>query len=139
MADWITWSVIALVAVVLELFTGTFYLLMLAVGLAAGALAALGGLSTVVQALIAAVVAAVATELLRRKRGTATRIDASVNPDVNLDIGQQVNVDTWNGTRARVLYRGAQWDAELAPGAEARPGAYRIMQVLGSRLILSNQ
>lgn len=139
MADWITWSVIALVAVVLELFTGTFYLLMLAVGLAAGALAALAGLSTVVQALIAAVVAAVATELLRRKRGTATRVDASVNPDVNLDIGQQVNVDTWNGTHARVLYRGAQWDAELAPGAEARSGPYRIAQVLGSRLILSNQ
>lgn len=33
MDDWMTWFVLAGVLVVLELFTGTFYLLMIAVGL----------------------------------------------------------------------------------------------------------
>ena len=36
MADWINWLVAAGVLVVLELFTGTFYLLMMAIGLGFG-------------------------------------------------------------------------------------------------------
>ena len=56
MADWINWLVAAGVLVVLELFTGTFYLLMIAIGLGFGALAALGGMSGAVQTIVAAVV-----------------------------------------------------------------------------------
>ncbi|HCN90871.1 MAG TPA: NfeD family protein, partial [Oxalobacteraceae bacterium] len=36
MTDWIVWSVLAGILVILELFTGTFYLLMIAIGFAAG-------------------------------------------------------------------------------------------------------
>src|SRR5471032_42773 len=37
MADWMHWLIAAGVVVILELFTGTFYLLMIAIGIAAGA------------------------------------------------------------------------------------------------------
>ena len=41
MADWIMWLVAAGVLVALELFSGTFYLLMVAIGALAGGLQAL--------------------------------------------------------------------------------------------------
>lgn len=50
------WWLMAGVAVVAELLTGTFYLLMLAVGLAAGALAAHAGLGNTAQILVSALV-----------------------------------------------------------------------------------
>ena len=52
------WWLMAGVAVATELLTGTFYLLMLAIGLAAGALAAHAGLGTTAQILVRAVVGA---------------------------------------------------------------------------------
>ncbi|TFI49403.1 NfeD family protein, partial [Diaphorobacter sp. DS2] len=52
------WWLMAGVAVVAELLTGTFYLLMLAVGLAAGALAAHAGLGNTAQILVSALVGA---------------------------------------------------------------------------------
>ncbi|MFS2021308.1 NfeD family protein, partial [Massilia sp. CT11-108] len=42
MAEWMGWLVAAGVLVILELFTGTFYLLMIAIGLAAAAIACPG-------------------------------------------------------------------------------------------------
>ena len=45
MTDWMSWLVVAGILVIAELFTGTFYLLMIAIGLSAGALAALAGAS----------------------------------------------------------------------------------------------
>jgi hypothetical protein len=43
MSDWMIWFMFAGVLVILEIATGTFYLLMLGIGLAAAGLAALGG------------------------------------------------------------------------------------------------
>jgi hypothetical protein len=37
---------------------------------------------------------------------------------------------------ARVMYRGAMWDVELAPGQAAAPGVFTIREVRGSRLIV---
>jgi hypothetical protein len=60
------------------------------------------------------------------------------NPDVNLDIGQAVQVDRWDGNgRARTAYRGAMWDVELLPGEPAVPGRYLIREIDGSCLRLS--
>jgi membrane protein implicated in regulation of membrane protease activity len=138
MADWINWLVAAGVLVVLELFSGTFYLLMIAIGLGFGALAALGGMSAPVQTIVAAVVGVIATGLLHRSRlGNPTRGDPARDPNVNIDIGQPVTVDQWQHGRARVMYRGALWDVELAHGAAAQPGVFRIVEVQGSRLIVS--
>lgn len=138
MADWSFWFVAAGVTVILELFSGTFYLLMIAIGMAAGGLAALAAAGMPLQTLVAATVGIVATAVLRRSKfGRPTRTDAARDPNVNLDIGQTVHVPQWQDGTARVMYRGALWDVELAPGAAPAPGVYTIREVRGSRLIVA--
>jgi membrane protein implicated in regulation of membrane protease activity len=139
MTSWMLWLALAGGLIILELFSGTFYLLMIALGTLAGALTALAGASEAVQMLVAAAVGAAATALLRRKR--PRRPTPSHDPNINLDIGQTLHVPHWhasNGT-ARVTYRGAMWDVDLAPGAVAKPGQFVIREIRGSRLIVSNQ
>jgi membrane protein implicated in regulation of membrane protease activity len=139
MSDWSYWLAAAGVTVILELFSGTFYLLMIAIGLVAGAVAAFLGLGEVAALLIAAVVGVAATFVLRRSRygKQQQRVQAERDPNVNLDIGQTVNVPAWQDGAARVMYRGALWDVELAPGSTAAPGPYTIREVRGSRLIVA--
>ncbi|MFP8778050.1 NfeD family protein [Hydrogenophaga sp. RWCD_12] len=136
MAESTVWWLLAAAMVALELFTGTFYLLMLSIGLAAGALAAHLGLSETTQLVVAALVgssAVVLCHLVKRRRNG----DPSVRSlrSVNLDIGETLQVDHWqpDGT-AQVRYRGAQWTVVLAPGQTAAPGTYRINELVGSRL-----
>ncbi|QBE65750.1 NfeD family protein [Pseudoduganella lutea] len=137
MADWIMWLIVAGALVALELFSGTFYLLMLALGALAGALVAALHVDVPGQMLAAALVAVIATVLLRRRRrNEPARVDAARDPNVNLDIGQPVQVPHWNGHTARVMYRGALWDVELAPGAPAEAGTFTIREVRGSTLIV---
>ncbi|NNG21746.1 NfeD family protein [Telluria aromaticivorans] len=139
MTDWMSWLVAAGILVVAELFTGTFYLLMIAIGLGAGALAALSGASGSTQTFVAAVVGLAATAILHRSRfGRPARSEASRDRNVNIDIGQRVVVSNWQDGRARAMYRGALWDIELGPGAQPEAGDFRIVEVLGSRLIVSN-
>lgn len=144
MADWSLWLIAAGIAVTVELFIGTFYLLMIAIGLAAGALAAATGLALPIQTLFAAIIGVLATVLLRRSRfgKTGTRLGAGRDPNVNLDVGQTVNVPAWQDGVARVMYRGALWDVELEDSAvqaqtRAAPGQYVIREVRGSRLIVA--
>jgi membrane protein implicated in regulation of membrane protease activity len=139
MAEWMGWLVAAGVLVILELFTGTFYLLMIAIGLAIGGLVALLGAGGPVQTIAAAAVGVLATALLHRSRfGRPARHDAARDRNVNLDIGQRVTVPGWEHGRARVMYRGALWDVELGQGATPQAGEYRIVEVQGSRLVVSN-
>jgi membrane protein implicated in regulation of membrane protease activity len=139
MADWMNWLIAAGILVILELFTGTFYLLMIAIGLAFGALAALLGWSVPAQTIVAAVVGVIATGLLHRSRlGRPHKGNAARDHNVNLDIGQSVEVPTWQAGHARVMYRGALWDVELGPGAKPEAGRFKIVEVQGSRLIVSN-
>ncbi len=140
MADWVMWLVAAGVLVALELFSGTFYLLMIAIGALAGALLAFLRVDLPGQMLAASLVGIVATVLLRRSRfaraggsGNAAR-----DPNVNLDIGQTVQVTHWENGAARVMYRGALWDVELAPGAASQAGIFTIREVRGSKLIVSD-
>ena len=63
------WWLLAGGVVAAELLTGTFYLLMLAVGLAAAAIAAHLGLSTALQIVTAAVVGGRAAQAPRRPIG----------------------------------------------------------------------
>lgn len=138
MSDSTVWWLLAGAAVALELFTGTFYLLMLAVGMAAGALAAHAGLGTTVQLIAAAVVgsAAVVAWYFIKKRGAG---DPSVRAmrSVNLDIGEVLQIDEWHadGT-ASVKYRGAQWTVIQRPGNPPVPGAYRVAELVGNRLLV---
>jgi membrane protein implicated in regulation of membrane protease activity len=113
--------------------------LMIAIGMAFGAVAAVFGFSLPLQILVAAVIGVAATGILHRSRfGRPMRQDAARDPNVNIDIGQSVQVDTWNDGKARVMYRGAQWDVDLAPGAVAAAGSFRIVEIRGSRLVVGN-
>ena len=140
MADWMTWFVAAGVVVVFELFTGTFYLLMIAIGLAFGGGAAMLGMDTPAQTIVAAVVGVAATGLLHRSRfgRKAQGGEAARDPNVNIDIGQSLKVEGWDDGKARVMYRGALWDVELGPGAVPQAGNFKIVEVQGSRLIVAN-
>lgn len=132
------WWIAAGALIVTELFTGTFYLLMIAVGLLAGGIAFAVGLALHVQMGVAALVALIAVVLLRRSRfGSWKRRDASRDTAVNLDIGATVEVRHWHDGRARAMYRGAQWDVELAPGESEGARWYRITALEGSRLVVA--
>ncbi|MFM0135699.1 NfeD family protein [Caballeronia grimmiae] len=132
------WWIAAGVLIVTELFTGTFYLLMIALGLLAGGVAFAVGLALHVQLGVAALVALVAVVLLRRSRfGSWKRRDASRDTAVNLDIGATVEVAQWHDRRARAMYRGAEWDVELAPGESEGARLYCITALEGSRLVVA--
>jgi membrane protein implicated in regulation of membrane protease activity len=133
------WWVLAVGIGILELLSGTFYLLVIAAGCgAAGVLAALGG-PLWTQFAAAAVVCVAGTAWARRARAGAPRpAPAGQNADVIADIGQRVHVRAWDvDGPTRVQYRGTQWTVELAPGEVAEPGEYRISEVAGNRLILT--
>lgn len=132
------WWVAAGVLVAVELTTGTFYLLMVALGLAAAALAAHSGAAASVQVATAALVGGGATALWHWRRFKQPRsAHVSENPDANLDIGGRIQVIEWAADRtARVRYRGSDWFARLAPGQAARSGEHTVIAVEGSTLVL---
>lgn len=137
MSDATWWWILAGAFVALEMVTGTFYLLMLATGLVAGALAAHAGLPLVGQIVAAAAVASVAVVAWHRRRQSRP-VDAATSRDVHLDVGETVEVAEWraDGT-ASVRYRGAQWTAVLSPGHTPRPGLHRVAELVGNRLVLA--
>ncbi|MFM7332100.1 MAG: NfeD family protein [Brachymonas sp.] len=134
------WWIAAAALVIAELLTGTIYLLAVAVGGVAGALAAHLGLGLSAQIVIAAAVGTATTlfwhfSKMRQRRSSVA--PAQANTDVNQDIGAQVTVDVWNadGT-AQVNYRGAQWTVLAMPGAERSSGQHRVKEVVGNRLVV---
>jgi membrane protein implicated in regulation of membrane protease activity len=137
-ATW--WWIAAGVAIAAELATGTFYLLMIALGLGAGAMAAHLGAGPPLQMVAAAAVGGGATALWRwQRRGQQhAELPAGRNRDVNLDIGGRVHVAAWASDRTtQVQYRGSQWTARLQPGAAALSGEHVVAAVEGNWLILA--
>jgi membrane protein implicated in regulation of membrane protease activity len=145
MSDWMIWAVVVGVLVAVEMFSGTFYMLMVATGALAGGIAALAGASGPLQLILASGTGVIATYGLRRSRlGRTSRPDPARDPNVNLDIGQTVTVGEWHdagsGTyTARAMYRGALWDIELQRGGVARSGPFVIREIRGSRLIVDER
>ena len=134
------WWIAAGIAIAAELATGTFHLLMIALGLAAGAIAAHLGAGPPLQMVAAALVGGGATALwrLQRRGRNVEELPAGRNRDVNLDIGERVHVGAWAGDRTtQVQYRGSQWTARLQPGVTARAGAHVVAAVEGNWLILA--
>jgi membrane protein implicated in regulation of membrane protease activity len=134
------WWIAAAALVIAELLTGTIYLLAVAVGGVAGALAAHAGLGLTAQIVIAAAVGTATTlfwHFSKTRQRRASVAPANANADVNQDIGAQVQVDTWNtdGT-AQVSYRGAQWTVLAAQGAAMASGQHRVKEVVGNRLVV---
>lgn len=131
------WWVLTGVLVAMELMSGTFYLLMLAIGSAAAALAALAGAGLPGQLVTAAVLGGLAVILWGRYRQRLHPANPANAQDLHLDIGESVQVQVWDaeGT-TQVKHRGAMWTAISAPGTSPEPGLHRIEAVVGSRLVL---
>jgi membrane protein implicated in regulation of membrane protease activity len=121
MEEDIVWAILGLALVVIELLTGTFYLLMLGIAAFGAALAAWFNLGIGVQSVVAAVVSAAGcygVHLYHAKnmKGQMASIDA----------GQPASFENWvdqGARRARVRYRGASWDALVEGDASVDSGA----------------
>lgn len=138
MAESTIWWLAAGALVALELLSGSFYLLMLALGLAAGALAAHLGLPLALQLLAAAAIGAgAALVCLQWKKKRPTQPSARADRSVNLDVGETLLIEHWgaDGT-ASVKYRGAQWTAIHRPGAVPAAGMHRVAELVGNRLLV---
>lgn len=138
MAESTIWWVLAGLLIAVELVTGTFYLLMLSMGLVGAALAAHLGATVAVQLAVAAFAGGgfVVFWRLYKLRKSADRA-TQINHGANLDVGATVQVEAWGPDgSSSVRYRGSNWTASLRPGAMASPGTYRIVDVVGSRLIV---
>lgn len=131
------WWIGAGVLLALEMTTGTFYLLMLALGLAAAALAAHAGWSLSAQLSVAAGVGLMALGVWHLWRGHQAGHPARAERSVNLDIGEALQIEAWSPDgQATVRYRGAQWTVVLRPGQPAEPGRHRVVELSGNRLVV---
>jgi membrane protein implicated in regulation of membrane protease activity len=115
------WAILGLALVIVELLTGTFYLLMLGLAAFGAALAAWLGQPFGVQAVVAAVVSAAGCYGVHvyRSRNIKEQMPS-------LDAGQPASFESWvdrGAGRARVLYRGAPWEALVEGDPAPEPGA----------------
>jgi membrane protein implicated in regulation of membrane protease activity len=132
------WWIVTALLVAVELASGSFYLLMLALGSAAAAVAAHLGLGLNAQLALGALVGAGAVAAWHaRRRRTPGAPAAAENRDVNLDIGETVQVSDWDAQGAAFAqYRGSRWSVRhIGPGLP-RPGAFVIRRVEANRLFV---
>lgn len=135
MEAYLLWVITGIVLVIVEMLTGTFYLLVLGIAALAAAAAAYLGYTFWVQAVITAAVAVAGVILIKRFRGAAQPASGQ-----GLDIGQTVMLDAWISEAdglARVKYRNAQWEAQVT--GERVPGGkvFYIHAVDGNTLHVS--
>lgn len=140
MSETLVWWILAGALVALELVSGSFYLLMLALGAAAGAIAAWLGAPLAAQIAVSALLGGGAVWWWhRRQMSDKTTQDVNPPADPNqLDVGAVVMVETWQADgQTHVHYRGSDWLAQRAPGAPASTGPHRIVAVASNHLVLS--
>jgi membrane protein implicated in regulation of membrane protease activity len=138
MEHYLAWLIAAFSLVIVELVTGTFYLLVLGVAGFAGAAVAGAGLGIAMQASVAAIVALAGCAWVHRwhRRSRATASTFSV------DAGQPATFESWirrETGHARFKYRDTQWDGviEGTPG-DAKPGeVFYIVSIHGNTLAVS--
>jgi membrane protein implicated in regulation of membrane protease activity len=116
----LAWAVAGLALVIIELLTGTFYLLMLGLAAFGGALAAYAGYDFPLQAAVASIAAAAGCYGVHvyRARNRAEQMKP-------LDAGMPASFEAWvdaGARRARVRYRGASWEAHVEGSDRLEPG-----------------
>ena len=132
------WAILGLALVMVELLTGTFYLLMLAVAAFGAALAAWLGQGFGVQTMVAVVIAGLGCYGVHvyRSRNASEQM-------APVDAGQPASFENWvdQGARlARVHYRGASWDALVDGEAAVDAGALLyVLKTDGNTLKVSTR
>ena len=115
------WVILGLTLVIVELLSGTFYLLVLGIAAFGAALAAWLGQGFPVQAIVAAVISGLGCYGVHVYRAKNAKQQMP-----NVDAGQPASFENWidqGGRLARVSYRGASWDALVDGDAAVDPGA----------------
>ena len=117
----LAWVIVGMVLVIVELVTGTFYLLMLGIAALGAAAAAYLGQEFGVQVVVAAVVSALGCFGVHayRSKNQSRRM-------APIDAGMPASFESWidAGARlARVRYRGAPWEALVEDADGIEPGA----------------
>jgi len=117
----LAWAVVGLGLVIVELLTGTFYLLMLGIAAFGGALAAWLGVDFAMQVVVAGIISAIGCYGVH-----AYRVKNKGAQMASIDAGMPASFESWidAGARlARVRYRGASWDARVeGPDGLLEPG-----------------
>jgi membrane protein implicated in regulation of membrane protease activity len=135
----LAWLLAGLLLVVVELMTGTFYLLILGIAAGIGSLIAFFDQPLWVQAVIAAIAAGVGGFLVNRYH---RKVNATSPKDTANDVGQTVTIESWVSEPqrlARVRYRGTTWDADVLGNDRAEVGArLYVVATQGSRLKVSS-
>lgn len=135
MDTYLLWVITGIVLVIVEMLTGTFYLLVLGIAALAAAAAAYLGQSFWVQAVTVAAVSVLGVILIKRFRGAARS-----GSDQGLDIGQTVMLEAWISEPdglARVKYRNAQWEAQVSGDRPPGGKVFYIHAVDGNTLRVS--
>lgn len=117
----LAWAIVALVLVIAELVSGTFYLLMLGVAAFGGAAIAWLGHDFAAQCVVAALLGAAGCYAVHVYRAASSR--KRMAP---IDRGMPASFESWldaHARLARVRYRGASWDAEVEGNDALEPGA----------------
>ncbi len=132
----LAWLIAGFILIIAELMTGTFYLLVLGIAALVGAGVGYASGALIWQAVGAAIVAVAGVAWVRRYRQAL-----SPKRMRGLDVGQPAAFDTWvnrSAGHARVKYRDALWDAQVAGDASGEPGEILyITSVDGSTLKVS--
>ncbi|MBI3529006.1 MAG: NfeD family protein [Betaproteobacteria bacterium] len=135
----LAWLLVGLMLVVVELMTGTFYLLIIGIAAGIGSLIAFLGQPFWMQTLIAAIAAFGGGVLVHRYHRAA---NAGSPKDSANDIGQTVTIESWVSEPqrlARVRYRGSVWDADVLGNDRVEPDArLYVVATEGSRLKVSS-
>ena len=132
----LVWLIAGFILIIAELMTGTFYLLVLGIAALVGAGVGYASGAFVWQAVGAAIVAVAGVIWVNqfKKKMAPKRMRG-------LDVGQPAAFDSWvnrSAGHARVKYRDALWDAQVAGDAAGEPGEILyITSVDGSTLKVS--
>lgn len=135
MDAYLLWAITGIVLIIVEMLTGTFYLLVLGIAALSAAAAAWLGQSFWVQAVVTAAVAVAGVILVNRFRGKDQPASRQ-----SLDIGQTVTLESWINEAdglARVNYRNAQWEARVMGERTSGGRVFYIQAVEGNTLQVS--
>ncbi len=126
MEPYLWWAIAGIGLIIVELATGTFYLLVIGVASLVAALIAWAGMPFGVQAIVSSVLAIAGVVYVHHRRAADP---ASAGSNV-LDVGQSVTLDAWVDEPhrlARVKYRNAQWDARVLGTGPVAVGAQLVI------------
>jgi len=139
MDAYLLWAVTGIALIIIEMLTGTFYLLVLGLAALSAAAAAWFGGSFWVQAVLVVAVSVAGVLLVKRYRGSGRA--AKAMQGAGLDIGQAVTLDAWISEAdglARVNYRNAQWEAQVTGERTPEGKVFYIHAVEGNTLRVSS-